>query len=75
MAELIDALDFESSFERSVGLKPTPVAKLDVRLSVRTLWVSRRKCRVNDLHIRLNTLPDKECVEISGLLMEDSAHQ
>lgn len=27
MAELIDALDFESSFERSVGLKPTPVAK------------------------------------------------
>lgn len=27
MAKLIDALDFESSFERSVGLKPTPVAK------------------------------------------------
>lgn len=26
MAKLIDALDFESSFERSVGLKPTPVA-------------------------------------------------
>lgn len=31
MAELIDALDFESSFARSVGLKPTPVAKYITR--------------------------------------------
>lgn len=53
MAELIDALDFESSFERSVGLKPTPVAKFEVSVLLKV--IGNVNCKVSELQIEYIT--------------------